>query len=79
MRYLYIKANNDIIYLDRIIKCEFTPASHNNSIMAITYVIDNLNLKEPIITSVFEGVSKQALTKITEAIDKSSNFVDISL
>lgn len=76
---MFIKANNDLIYLDRLIKCEFTPAPHNTSSISITYTIDNLVTKEPVITSIFAKVNKNALNIITDAINNNLDYVDISL
>ena len=75
---MYVRANNDIICIDKLIKAEFKPASYNSSTIILTYTVDNVNTKESIVVSEFSNISKNCIQLLTEALKNNKNFVDLS-
>ena len=75
---MYIKANNDIINVDKFIKAEFTPASYNNSELLLVYTVDGATEKEPYTTSVFSNISKNCMQLLADALKNNKNYVDLS-
>lgn len=75
---MYIKANNDLICVDKLIKAEFTPALYNKGTLKLTYLVNNITAKEPVITSEFSHISSNSIQLLAEAVQNNKNYVDIS-
>ncbi len=75
---MYVRANNDIICIDKLIKAEYKPGSYNSSTIILTYTVDNVNTKESIVVSEFSNISKNCIQLLTEALKNNKNFVDLS-
>ena len=75
---MYIKANNDIINIDKFIRAEYTPATHNNSQLTLVYTVDGVTEKEPYTASVFSNISKNCMQLLADALKNNKNYVDIS-
>ena len=75
---MYVRANNDIICVDKLIKAEYKPGSYNSSTIILTYTVDNVNTKESIVVSEFSNISKNCIQLLTEALKNNKNFVDLS-
>ena len=75
---MYIKANNDIINIDKFIRAEYTPATHNNSQLTLVYTVDGATEKEPYTTSVFSNISKNCMQLLADALKNNKNYVDLS-
>lgn len=75
---MYIKANDDLIYVEKVIKCEAKPAPYKTTQLRIVYTTGLETIKEPVTVSEFVGVSKDSLQKIIEVVQANKEFVDIS-
>lgn len=72
---IYVKANNDLIRIDELIRAEYTPAPHNNSTLTLIYRVEN---SDKYTTSVLSNISKNCLELLAEAITNDKKFVDLS-
>ena len=76
---MYVKVNDDLICIDKLIKAEFISAPYNkNSILKLTYTVNDVNIKEPYTVSEFSNISKDCIQILSEAIQNDKKFVDIS-
>jgi len=73
---MYIKANDDLICIDKLIKAEFKHAPHNRSTLSLTYIIEGV--ETPTIVSEFSNISKNSIQILAEAIKNDKDYVDIS-
>lgn len=73
---MYIKANNDLISVDKFIRAEFRPEPYNNnSTITIIYTVDG---QDKNVISVFSNISKNSIELLAEALKNNKNYVDIS-
>lgn len=72
---IYVKANNDLIRIDELIRAEYTPAPYNNnSTLTLIYRVEN---SDKYTTSVLSNISKNCLELLAEAIINDKKFVDL--
>ena len=75
---MYVRANNDIINIDKFIRAEYTPASYNKSQLLLIYVAVGADDKKPYTASVFSNISKNCMQLLADALKNNKNYVDIS-
>ena len=78
VRFVYVKVNNDLICIDKLIKAELTPASYNKGTIKLTYLVNDITAKEPVVTSEFSHISPNSIQLLAEAVQNNKNFVDLS-
>ena len=73
---MYIKANDDLICIDKLIKAESRSAPHSKSTLSLTYIIAGVD--SPPIVSEFSNISKNSIQILAEAIKNDKDYADIS-
>lgn len=73
---MYVRVDNDLVCIDKLIRAEFIPAPYNNnSILSLIYTVEGV---DEITTSKFSNISKDSIQILVEAIQNNKDFVDLS-
>lgn len=75
---MFVRVNDDIIIVDKLIKAEYIAKPHNKSILRLTYIVDDIDAKDPVTISEFINVAKNSISVLAKALEEHKDFVDLS-